>query len=74
VSIFIVIALMFLITLLRSYYNRAMIKNRKKAIESYKTRCCNAAWKVVGRADFRCVECDKDVTMEIVFLSEALDE
>jgi tRNA(Ile2) C34 agmatinyltransferase TiaS len=65
---------MLIITVLRSYYNRVMIKKRKKAIESYKTMCCKAAWKVVGRADFRCTKCDKDVTMEIVFLAEALDE
>ena len=42
-------------------------------IEKAKTLCCNAEWYAKGRADFRCKKCDKDVTLEIVLLYEAME-
>jgi len=38
----------------------------------YKTQCCNSEWYAKGRANYRCKKCDKDVTLEIVLLHQAL--
>lgn len=43
-------------------------------IENSKTICCNADWYRKGRADFRCKECDRDVTIEIMLLYKAMEE
>lgn len=39
-----------------------------------KTSCCNAEWYRKGRADFRCKQCEKDVTLEIVLIYDALEK
>ena len=43
-----------------------------KQIVEYKTLCCKAEWVRKSRANFRCKKCDKDVTLEIMYLYEAL--
>lgn len=43
-------------------------------IENVKTLCCNTDWYRKSRANFRCTECDKDVTLEIMLLYQALNE
>lgn len=45
----------------------------KKIIKA-KTMCCKAEWYRKGRANLRCRKCEKDVTLEIVFLYKALAE
>jgi hypothetical protein len=43
-----------------------------KHIAETKTLCCNADWYRKSRANFRCKKCEKDVTLEIIFLYKAL--
>lgn len=43
-----------------------------KALKRYKTLCCKSEWERKGRADYRCKSCGKDITLELVFLHEAL--
>lgn len=43
-----------------------------KQIKETKTLCCKAEWYRKSRANFRCKKCEKDVTLEIVFLYKAL--
>ena len=42
-------------------------------LSSYRTSCCKAEFYKKGRADYRCVKCDKDVTLELVFLQELIE-
>ena len=42
-------------------------------IENHKTLCCKSGWYRKGRADFRCNNCGRCVTMELVILSEAIE-
>lgn len=37
-----------------------------------KTICCNSKWYRKSRVNFRCKECGKDVTLEVVLLYEEL--
>jgi hypothetical protein len=41
---------------------------------SYKTLCCNSDYYRVNRGLFRCSQCDKDITIELVFLAQAEEE
>ena len=43
-----------------------------KQIAEVKTLCCKAKWYRKSRANFRCKKCEKDVTLEIMFLYKAL--
>ena len=43
-----------------------------KQIAETKTLCCNADFYKKSRANFRCKKCEKDVTLEIIFLYKAL--
>jgi len=43
-------------------------------IKNHKTMCCNSSWYVKSRANFRCKKCDKDVTLEVVFLYTFINE
>jgi len=43
-------------------------------IEDYKTRCCGSRWYRKGRADYRCEKCNRDITLELVLLMQALEE
>lgn len=45
-----------------------------KQIAEEKTMCCDAKWHRKSRANFRCLKCDRDVTLEIVLLYQALSE
>ena len=45
-----------------------------KQIAEAKTMCCKAKWYRKSRANFRCEKCEKDVTLEIMFLYQALIE
>ena len=42
--------------------------------EDYKTLCCEADWYVKGRSDFRCCECHRDVTIEVIVWAKWIDE
>jgi Zn finger protein HypA/HybF involved in hydrogenase expression len=41
-------------------------------IVKYKTPCCNAKWIRQSRANFRCKKCNKDVTLEVILVYQAL--
>jgi hypothetical protein len=43
-----------------------------KQISEAKTLCCKAEWYKKSRLNFRCENCEKDVTLEIMFLYKAL--
>ena len=43
-----------------------------KAIEEYTTCCCSSGYYKKMKMEYRCKKCDKDVTMEIFLLYEAL--
>lgn len=43
-----------------------------KQIAEVKTLCCKADWYRKSRANFRCSKCERDVTLEIVLLCEAM--
>jgi tRNA(Ile2) C34 agmatinyltransferase TiaS len=43
-------------------------------LENVKTLCCNSKWYRKGRANYRCVKCDSDVTIELVLLADAMDK
>lgn len=43
-------------------------------IEDWKPDCCNEGWYVKSRANFRCKKCDRDVTLEVLFLVDVLEE
>ncbi len=45
-----------------------------KQIAEAKTMCCKTKWYRKSRANFRCEKCEKDVTLEIMFLYQALIE
>lgn len=45
-----------------------------KQISEVKTMCCKADWYRKSRANFRCNKCEKDVTLEIMLLYQALSE
>ena len=45
-----------------------------KQIAEAKTMCCKAKWYRKSRANFRCEKCKKDVTIEVMFLYQALIE
>ena len=45
-----------------------------KQVAETKTLCCQAGWYRKGRANFRCNECDKDVTLEMMLLYKALSK
>jgi hypothetical protein len=45
-----------------------------KDLEENKTMCCNAEWYVKSRANFRCKECERDVTIEILLLHQAIED
>ena len=40
----------------------------------YRTLCCKALEVRAGRADYRCSKCGKDVTIEMSFYYQAVDE
>ena len=46
----------------------------EKKVAKAKTTCCKADWYIKGRANFRCTKCEKDVTLEMVLLYEAISE
>lgn len=48
-------------------------KEKDKILNNYKTSCCKEGYYRKGRADFRCNKCDADITMELLFLYQALD-
>ena len=41
-----------------------------KKLKPWKSGCCKSTYYRKGRADLRCKVCDKDVTMEIVLLTD----
>ena len=43
-----------------------------KIITEHKTNCCNVEWYKEKRFVYRCSECKKDITMEIMYLTDAL--
>ncbi len=43
-------------------------------IAKVKTRCCKAKWYSKSRANFRCKNCGKDVTIEIMMIYQALSK
>ena len=43
-------------------------------LKNFKTPCCKSGFYRKGRADYRCTECDKDVTLELVFFSDLIEE
>ena len=43
-------------------------------IEKIKTMCCKAEWYRKSRANFRCKNCDKDVTLQIMLTYEEKDK
>lgn len=43
-----------------------------KKLKKFRTDCCNDEFYKKGRADLRCKKCDKDVTLEIVLITEGL--
>ena len=45
-----------------------------KQIAKAKTLCCKAKMYRKSRANFRCKKCNKDVTLEVMFLYQALTE
>lgn len=48
------------------------MKKIDKQIAGVKTMCCKAKWYRKSRANFRCVKCEKDVTLEIMLLYKSL--
>lgn len=44
----------------------------EQQLSEFKTTCCNADWYRKGRANYRCVECDKDVTLEVFYMMQSL--
>ncbi len=52
-----------------------MRKDKKKVENSnIKTVCCNADWYVKSRGNYRCEECNNDVTLHIVMAQMASEE
>ena len=41
-------------------------------LKNWKPTCCNEGWYRKGRANLRCIKCDKDVTLDIVLIHQAL--
>lgn len=48
--------------------------DKMKEFNNYKTVCCGSEFYKKGRADYRCKKCDKDVTLELVYVWEMLNE
>lgn len=49
-------------------------KTAQKHCEKHLTICCKATWKEKSKLNYRCTECDADVTMEIILLYQALTQ
>ena len=47
-------------------------KQADKQIKKIKTTCCKTSWYRKGRANYRCEKCNKDVTLEIVLIYDAI--
>ena len=45
-----------------------------KDIEKLKTICCKAEYKRIGRANYICAKCKKDVSLELIFLMDIINE
>lgn len=45
-----------------------------KDIENHKTSCCKAPWKIASRANYRCTNCNNDVTLEILLLANLIED
>ncbi len=43
-------------------------------MKEYKTLCCKSDFYRKGRANYRCVKCDKDITLELVLIQQAAEE
>lgn len=50
------------------------MKNVDKKISEMNTSCCKAKWYAKGKLDYRCENCDRDVTLQILFLHQAFSE
>lgn len=46
----------------------------EEELNGLKTDCCNAGWYAKNRADFRCKECDEDVTLHVILYGQMLKE
>ena len=46
----------------------------KMDIFKVKTMCCESTWYIQSRANYRCSNCQGDVTFEIVLLSQAIED
>ncbi len=42
-------------------------------IPEFKTSCCGSDSYRKGRADYHCVNCDEDVTFELVLFADLID-
>jgi hypothetical protein len=49
-------------------------KEIDKFLDEWRSPCCKEPFYAKGRADFRCKGCDKDVTLEIVLLVDAISK
>lgn len=45
-----------------------------KPLHKYKTNCCKSKWIYKEKGYYVCEKCNKDVTLEIVYLVKLLDK
>ena len=45
-----------------------------RLLKNYKTLCCKDDFYVKSRSNYRCKTCDKDVTIEVMFIVKAESE
>lgn len=44
-----------------------------KELDRYKTLCCESTWHRHAKLDYRCDECDRDVSVEIITFLNAIN-
>ena len=50
------------------------MEEAEKIIEDYKTPCCKAKFYRAGRAKYLCKNCEKDITMDLIYLYDAMKD
>ena len=43
-------------------------------LSEYKTLCCNATWITIDKHEQRCSKCNKDVTLELIYVYDCLQQ
>ncbi len=46
--------------------------DKDKQIKNYKTLCCKSTYTRLGRANYECDKCKKDISMELILFIDCV--